>query len=371
MTQCLEITRMTPTDNSESETKKIKLGIVNTFPIKTSYGGIGPFMKNLDPFLSEAFEVTYINLPARLRNNIKLVPNRLTYMAFLLSKMRMLKKYDIFLSHVPEGSYIISFTGVPLVHIFHGNHNPMSQSRFWYGKYFKRLFNSFDKRITRKAKLIYTVGDERKDIPKILNPIFHSVSIKPIEARSGFIFAGRLEKIKNIDKIIKVYSLLDSEMIKENSLYIAGFGTQEAFLKRLVAEMGLSNNVIFTGDIPNDQLIDIVSSKKILLMASSQEGLPMAIAESLSVGVPVISTDTGDIPRAIKDNFNGFLLPIEFDEYIYIDKIKTILNNYVSFASNALKSSGIFKAENISKSLIESIHRVIQDRNQHLLGKNS
>ncbi len=351
------------TNTTDSKKEKIKLAIVNTTHFKTSYGGIGPFIRNLDPFLSEAFDVTYVNLPGHL-HNIKFVPNRLIFSLFLLFKRKSLKKYDVIFSHIPEGSYIISFIDIPLVHIFHGNHNPMSQSRFWYGKYFKRIFISFDKRIIKKAKLIYTVGNVLDNIPKILNPIYHNVTIKPVDQRSGFIFAGRLEKIKNIDKIIKVYSLLPHEITDVHPLYIAGFGTQENFLKQVVADLKISHKVIFKGDIPNDKLVELVSQRKILLMASSQEGLPMAIAESLSVGIPVITTNTGDIPRAIKENFNGFLLPIKFDDNEYIDRIKKVLDNYEVFASNALKSSEIFKARNVANSLINDINNKLINKSK-------
>lgn len=318
-------------------------------------------MKNLDPFLKEAFEVSYITLPTRL-HNLKVIPRRLVFALFLLSKIKTFKKYNIVLSHVPEGSFIISFTKTPLIHIFHGNHNPMGNSRFWYGKYFKTIFNSFEKRIVKKAKLKYTVGNESTGIPKILNPVYHSIAIKSIETRSGFIFVGRLEKNKNIDKIIKAYSLLDKEIIKDNALYIAGAGSQEQFLKQLTVEHNLINNIFFTGEVTNTELIEIVSRKRILLMASSQEGLPMAIAESLSVGIPVVSTDTGDISRAIRDNYNGFLLPIEFDFIIYTNKIKRILSNYDVFASNALKSSEVFKAENVANKLIYDIKSALKQK---------
>jgi glycosyltransferase involved in cell wall biosynthesis len=337
---------------------KIKLGILNSSPILDSYGGVGPFIKNLDPFLSKDLEVTYITLPPHL-HDIKYFPRRLTYFTFLMFRFRSFRKYDMVLSHVPEGSYILSYSKTPLAHIFHGNHNPMSQSRFWYGKYFKSIFKTFEKRIIKKAKLKYTVGNERPDIPKIMNPIYHNVAVKPKETRSGFIFVGRLEKIKNIDKIIQIYSMLAEEIRKENRLFIAGKGSQDQYLKQLVDKLNLTERVVFTGEIINDQLIELVSHKKMLLMASSQEGLPMAIAESLSVGIPVISTDTGDISRVIKNNYNGFLLPIEFDQNIYAEKITTVLKNYAFYAENALESAEIFKAENVAKNLIYDIQTAL------------
>jgi glycosyltransferase involved in cell wall biosynthesis len=337
---------------------KLKIGIVNSSSIVKSYGGVAPFIKNLDPFLQDAFDVTYILLPDWLYN-IQFVPRRLIFSFYLLGQREKLKKFDMIFSHVPEGSFVVSYGKVPFIHIFHGNFNPMSQSRYWYGKYFKSIFEAMERRVIRKARLMYTVGAERPGIPKIFNPVHHNVEIKPIAARSGFIFSGRLEKIKNIDKIIRLYVKLPASVQKMNPLYIAGMGTQEAALKELAAGLPAVGNIIFTGNMKNDDLIEADSSKKILLMASSQEGFPMAIAEALSLGVPVISTDTGDISRFLKSNENGFLLPIEFNEDEYISCILTILEDYERFSRQALASSAVFKAERVARSLIADIQNAV------------
>jgi glycosyltransferase involved in cell wall biosynthesis len=337
---------------------KLKLGIVNSSSNLKSYGGVAPFIKNLDPFLREAFDVTYILLPDYLYN-IHFIPRRLIFSFYLMGKRRKLKQMDMILSHVPEGSFIISYMRIPLAHIFHGNFNPMSQSRYAYGKYFIPLFEAMERRIIRKASLMYTVGAERPGIPKILNPVYHSVKIKPYAERSGFIFSGRLEKIKNIDKIIRVYAKLDASIQRENPLYIAGMGTQETALKELAASLPVQGKIIFLGNLKNDDLIEADSSKRILLMASSQEGFPMAIAEALSVAVPVISTDTGDISRFLKSNENGFLLPIAFDDEEYIKSIETILGDYDRFSKNALASASVFKAEEVAGGLSRDIYNTI------------
>src|SRR5690606_3844872 len=98
--------------------EKIKLGIINSSPFTISYGGVAPFMKNLDPHLSEEYKVTYITLSKNL-HNLRFIPRRLLLLLFLLWNTRSLKKYDIVLSHVPEGSFIVSFLKIPFIHIFH------------------------------------------------------------------------------------------------------------------------------------------------------------------------------------------------------------------------------------------------------------
>ena len=337
---------------------KLKLGIVNSTSIDMSYGGVAPFIKNLDPYMRNEYEVNYIVLPASL-TRINFIPRRLIFLLYLLFKKKRLNEFDIILSHVPEGSFMVSYGKVPFVHIFHGNFNPMSQSRYWYGRYFMSLFESMERRIISKADLMYTVGAERKGIPKIFNPVLHTVKIKAGEIRSGYIFSGRLEKIKNIDRLIEIYSKLPETLQGKNPFYIAGIGTQEVVLKKLVSSLGLEGKVIFLGDLKNDKMVETDSTKKIMIMASTQEGMPMAIAEALSVGVPVISTDTGDIARIIKSNENGFLLPLTFNDEEYIYCIHKILDDYERFSKNALASAEIFRSETIAAGLIHDINSKI------------
>lgn len=338
---------------------KLKLGIINITSMKKSYGGIAPFVKNLDPYMQEAYEVDYVVLPEYLAR-IQIIPQRFIYLLYMLGKKRRLKGFDFILSHTPEGSYVVSFCKVPFIHIFHGNSNPMSRSRYWYGKYFSSVYEMIDKRIRRKASRMYTVGMEKQGISKIFNPVLHSVKIKDVSARSGFIFSGRLEKVKNIDRLISLYSKLPTAVQNENLFYIAGTGTLESALKKQVLSLGLTEKIIFLGELKNEDMVEANSTKKILLMASALEGMPMAIAEALSVGVPVVSTDVGDIARIIHNRENGFLLPLDYEDEDYILCITNILNDYNRYADRALVTSEVFRSDKVATALIRDINQLAQ-----------
>lgn len=338
---------------------KKKLGVINSDSKEFSYGGVAPIMRNMHKYLCEEFDVEYFYLP----DSWKKFPGlgRLKMMVYLFLHWNKLKSCDFILSHVPEGSYVASFTGVPYSHIYHGNDNPMSQSRYWFGKYFKFVFNIFFKRIEKTCPLKYTVGPVWDDKKKLFNPIQHDVQQKPYDERSGFMFAGRLELIKNVDRLITIYSKLPKEIQDENHFFIAGFGTQEEKLKNLVANLQLTGKVHFLGNLPNAKLVETDSTKKILIMASTQEGLPTAIAEALSVGVPVISTNPGDIGIVLKNNYNGFIFPLDFEDEDYVKAIKTVLSDYDRFAKAAKQSSEIFNGETITKSVIKDINKVLSE----------
>jgi glycosyltransferase involved in cell wall biosynthesis len=185
------------------------------------------------------------------------------------------------------------------------------------------------------------------------------VSIKPIEQRAGFIFAGRLEKIKNIDRIIRIYSKLPENIKREHAFFIAGYGTQESYLRSLAESLRISDRVVFLGSLDNAELLEECSRHRLLLMASSQEGFPMAIAEALSLGLPVVTTDTGDIARFVKSNYNGFLLPLSFQDEAYIASIQSLLNEYATYSEQALASSVVFNADSVAKGLIRDIDNIL------------
>lgn len=337
-----------------------KLAVINSDPMDCNYGGVAPFLRNMHPYLCENFDVEYFTIPPTWTG--RRIPGRIKMMWTLLKRRKAIKKCDFVLSHVPEGSYIISFLGVPYCHIFHGNFNPMKGTRYRLGKYFGWLFDIFQKRIEKTCPLMYTVGPVFGNVKKLMNPISHNVAEKPYSQRKGFIFAGRLELIKNIDRIIRIYSKLPEELRKENHLYIAGFGTQEEALKKLVADMGLTEYVEFLGSVPNKEMPEVDSTKKLLLMASSNEGLPTAIAEALSVGVPVVSTDIGDISLAIKNNVNGFLLPLDFKDEEYIEAMQKILNDYDRFSVAAKESSVVFQSEKITRQVVVEINKILEEK---------
>ena len=334
--------------------QKKHVAVLLTNSYLTSYGGIGPFVRNLDKDLTTYFQLDYFFLPVKYEK-IKWLPHRFMYVIYLLNCFYKLRKFDLIISHSPEGSYIASYTKKPLVHVFHGNTNPMVISRFKYGRYLSFVFEHIHQVIKEKATLLFSVGEKREGVFKFVNPISHEVKVKPEDQRHGFIFAGRLEKPKGIDLIIQAYSLLPESIKIDHCLEIAGSGSETENLKKLAAKLGIENKVNFLGNLDNRELIRVISEKKVLLMASKFEGFPMVIAEAFSVGVPVISTAVGDIPEFVKNEENGLLFPVDFELEDYSIGIQNILSKYRQYAGNAFLSSEPFDASVIAKGFVSKI----------------
>lgn len=90
-------------------------------------------------------------------------------------------------------------------------------------------------------------------------------------------------------------------------IVVVGQGPLEAETRALHASLGLGDRVILTGR--RDDAVAVMGACDAFVMASNNEGLPVAIMEALALGLPVVSTAVGGIPEAITDGVDGLLVP--------------------------------------------------------------
>lgn len=90
-------------------------------------------------------------------------------------------------------------------------------------------------------------------------------------------------------------------------LVIVGSGPEREKLEKLARNLGVSERVIFAGRIAQDFLPMYYSAADILILASSREGWPNVLLESMACGTPVLATDTGGIPEIVTTTSVGRL----------------------------------------------------------------
>jgi glycosyltransferase involved in cell wall biosynthesis len=162
--------------------------------------------------------------------------------------------------------------------------------------------------------------------------------IVPKKHRYGFVdrsfvlgMIGRIVKRKGFDQFVEVIA-----SVPNTSGVIVGTGPYEATLKSLIAEKNLQNRIKCLPFQPQEKLPDIYSSIDALFLFSEREGLPLALLEAQSVGVPYIGNSVGGIGEVVKDGYNGFILDkIGFHEVS--DRINKIRENVTYYRNNARK----------------------------------
>ncbi|QFT77386.1 glycosyltransferase [Erythrobacter sp. THAF29] len=108
-------------------------------------------------------------------------------------------------------------------------------------------------------------------------------------------------------------------------LVLVGKGEDEAKLRALASECGVSDRVHFTGAIDHDLLPLILSAADVMVLPTSNEGLANAWVEALACGTPVVTSDVGGAREIITDDVAGRLLEEPSAEAVAA-AVNTVLN---------------------------------------------
>jgi len=168
---------------------------------------------------------------------------------------------------------------------------------------------------------------------------------------------GRLSHQKNFQLLIEAYS--SSEIKQKYKLVVIGDGILKSKLENLVKVKGLSENIIFTGQLENPH--PIVAKSQFFVNVSTSESFCNVILEALTLSKPVIATDCNYGPAdMIINGQNGFLIPNEDKEEL-ISKLNLLgespdlIKNFSSFAKQSVEKFNIVNIGDQWEELFEEI----------------
>ena len=145
---------------------------------------------------------------------------------------------------------------------------------------------------------------------------------------------GRLTRQKAHQVLIEAAHIL----LKDRSnieFLVGGEGPRFQFLTDLCCTYDISDKFHFIGFRPD--AISILRLLDAFVLCSVDEGLPIVLLEAMSVGAPVITTDVGEIPVVVQNNFNGIMIK-KGDPKLLSESINRLLDDDVfcnKIASNA------------------------------------
>jgi colanic acid/amylovoran biosynthesis glycosyltransferase len=125
---------------------------------------------------------------------------------------------------------------------------------------------------------------------------------------------GTLHEVKGQSYLVDACRLLADEGI-DVVCTLVGDGRDRAALERRIADAGLDARVTITGARTRAQVAELVLSADVLVAPSvptkrgKREGIPVALMEAMSGGVPVVASDISGIPELVEHEATGLLVP--------------------------------------------------------------
>jgi len=114
-----------------------------------------------------------------------------------------------------------------------------------------------------------------------------------------FLFIGTIQPRKNLERLFEAFAHIKRlEKFKDHSLVVVGKkGWMYEPIMLKVRDLGIVENVIFTGFLSEFEKHELLRNSLALVMPSLFEGFGIPVLEALSLGVPVIVSRTSSLPE--------------------------------------------------------------------------
>jgi len=118
-----------------------------------------------------------------------------------------------------------------------------------------------------------------------------------------FLNVGNLINVKNQARLLVAYNyfLKSHGSTEKTMLVICGAGPLEERLRLLANRLGLSNNVIFLGQLLHHKMPELYSIADVFILPSLSEAHPWSLLEAMSCELPAIASNVGGIPETLED----------------------------------------------------------------------
>jgi glycosyltransferase involved in cell wall biosynthesis len=184
---------------------------------------------------------------------------------------------------------------------------------------------------SNRVRLINNGVDTNYFDPNTINNI---ESVGDLVPKDKFIisFLGRFSQ----EKCPKLFVEIANYLKNDDALYfvMAGNGNLYHEILEQIKIYGLENKVYLPGFVDTR---DYLKTSNLLVLPSEIDGRPNAVLESLSMGVPVVASSVGGLPKIIKDEYNGFLCT-SGDIESFVNCIQKVIANkelYLNMRKNA------------------------------------
>jgi glycosyltransferase involved in cell wall biosynthesis len=119
-----------------------------------------------------------------------------------------------------------------------------------------------------------------------------------------FVSVGHLVERKGHEVAIQTLAA----SFPQAALVIVGEGELRTQLERMTRQLGVSHRVTFAGAVPQERLKYYFSAADVSILASSREGWPNVLLESMACGTPVVATRQWGTPEVVSAPEAGVLV---------------------------------------------------------------
>jgi glycosyltransferase involved in cell wall biosynthesis len=327
----------------------LRIFVLGTRGFPDIQGGVEQHCENLYPLLaSSSCLITvfrrkpYVTNKEKTFNNISFIDLPSTkisgfetfFHSFLSTVVCIVKRPDIVHIHNIGPGFFVPFLKIAGLKVIMTYHSPNYEHVKWSRntKYLLRFSEALSIRYSDKVIFVSSYQkDKLGNKPKFVH-INNGVNIYPLRSNDDYIQSlglqkrnyilsvGRLVQEKGFDLLIRAFS---KSIPKGTKLVIAGGADHDTPYSLQLKELAKKHGIVLSGFVKGEKLQELYSHARLYVMASYNEGLPIALLEAMSYHLPIVASD---IPANLQVALSEDSYFISGDEQSLTGKIDQALN---------------------------------------------
>lgn len=205
-------------------------------------------------------------------------------------------------------SLLAKIFNIPSILVLHGGNLPEFTER--YPGWVKRVLSRATILVSPSsflAEKLSVFGIKSRIIPNVIELSNYNYRTRD-EVSPKLLWMRAFHEIYNPQMAIEVFGSLRKKY-PDASLVMAGVDKGlEAEIKKMAADMGLSEAVRFPGFLDYHAKIREFSNADIFLNTNRIDNMPVAVLEACAMGLPVVATSVGGIPYLLQNGKTGLLV---------------------------------------------------------------
>lgn len=251
-------------------------------------------------------------------------------------------KLDVIHTHSPFlmgqlGAHCAKRDGIPLVFTYHTLYDQYVHyarvmepfARWAVIKYTAKYCNRADQIITPTTVVAKMVRNYGVSTPIVALPtgidysLFSSGDPNWLRQRYGIgsnerilLFVGRLGLEKNLDFLLHAVRVAKKKLSSQKvKLVIVAGGPERKHLEQLALDLGLAQDVIFTGPLPPEQVAHCYRGADLFTFASCTETQGLVLIEAMAAGLPPVAVGANGVLDMVVDKSDGLLVDLDLEQF--------------------------------------------------------
>jgi len=176
------------------------------------------------------------------------------------------------------------------------------------------------------------------------------------------LYVGYLRRAKGLFELLRAFQETQTRHANA-SLILCGAGEDEQALRDFADKLGIADAVRFVGMIEPEEVRSYMWASDLFVLPSYNEGMPNAVMEAMSCGLPVVCTSVGGLEAALDSSPGAKLVPAKQVEPLQ-SAISDILSddNLRTEMSNAARATAEeqFDVRRSARRILDYLSQVIE-----------